>query len=295
MAESAEHLVHLVLRTHFHEMGSGLLAAAHAADEGDPVRAFADRGRAADWREELEDVERRKTGPFWFSRTAEETNADLATRVQNRGLPPPRVADPNGYDPDEWSWWWQRVALARPSTEVGGLWEDFGGGRFFETLAVPFDGGLPADGPVFVIRRLAWHRHVGLYYLLGDHSGRNTFGRPVRAFADRHEADAFRTQVERHDRAGENPFDYRPSGDDDPLASRTSLDHPLLHDWLLDCGATRVPSADATVEGWRSWWDRTIPKLSPLQRAKAWEAFDRVRLYDVVEVPFDHSQASGLS
>jgi hypothetical protein len=56
-----------------------------------------------------------------------------------------------------------------------------------------------------------------------------------------------------------------------------------------------VPRADATADGWRTWWDRTVPKLSPLQRAKAWEAFDRVRLYDVVEVPFDHSPASGLS
>jgi hypothetical protein len=292
---SAETQVYLVLRTHFEELGSSLRAAAHAADEGEPVRAFADRGRAEDWRAELEELERRKTGPFWFARATDETNADLAARAEHRGLRPPRAIDPHGYDPDEWSWWWQRVALSEPAEQVGGLWEDFGGGRFYETATVTLDGTPRPVGSLFVVRRLAWYRwtvmtpgrteEVG--FLLGrDHSGRTAFGRPVRAFADRHEADAFRTQAERRDRAGENPFDYRPS-DDDSISGRTSLDYPLLHDWLLDCGAVRVPDTSASESGWRAWWARTVPKLSPLQQAKAWEAFDRVRLYDVVEVDWD--------
>jgi hypothetical protein len=289
MATTEDALAHLVLRTHFEELGSGLLAAAHAADEGDPVRAFADRGRADDWREELEEVERRKTGPFWFARDAEATNAELAARAERRGLRPPPLPLPGGFDPDAWSWWWQRVAVNQPGDRVGGLWEDFGGGRFFETVAVPLDGHMPRDSePLFVVRRLDWTRNErsGRWYPRTDHSGRLVFGRPVRAFADRHEADAFRSQGERRDRAGQNPFAYWTAGDD-PLAGRTSLDYPLLHDWLLDCGAARVPDADAADAGWRAWWDRTVPALSPLQQAKAWEAFDRVRLYDVVEVPWE--------
>jgi hypothetical protein len=288
MTPPAATLVHLVLRTHFEELGSGLFAAAHGADEGDPVRAFAGRGRAEDWREELDDAERRKTGPFWFARETLSANAALTARAQDRGLMPPSLADPRGYDPVEWSWWWQRVALGGPSDQTGGLWEDFGGGRFYETVAVSLDGDPPRGGPLFVVRRLAWARDdsTGRRHRRTDHSGRTVFGRPVRAFANRHEADAFRTQVERRDRAGENPFDFGP-GDDNPLADRTSLEYPLLHDWLLDCGAVRVPRADATTEGWRAWWERTVAKLSPLQQAKAWEAFDRLRLYDVAEVPWD--------
>jgi hypothetical protein len=295
MASVPEQLVHLVLRTAYEELPSGLLAASHAADEGEPVRAFADRGRADDWREDLEEAERRKTEPFWFARYVPAANAELAAQARDRGLMPPSLSDPHGYDPAAWSWWWQRVVLTQPGEQAGGLWEDFGGGRFYELADVPLDGNSPGGGePLFVVRRLAWDYwrfdgprvEVASWHLSRDRTGRIVFGRSVRAFANRHEADAFRTQTERRDRAGKNPFDFD-TGDDDPLASRTSLDYPRLHDWLLDCGAARAPDPDATAAGWQAWWERTVPGLSPLQQAKAWEAFDRLRLYDVIDVPWD--------
>jgi hypothetical protein len=282
----AEHLVHLVLRTHYEELGSGLLAASHAADEGDPLCAFADRGHAEEWREQLEEAERRKTEPFWFARPTEPTNAILTAQARDRGLMPPSLVDPGGYDPDGWSWWWQRVVIEQP--ESGGLWEDFGGGRFYETAPVPLDGEMPRGDMLFVVRQISWARddRTGLYRRRSDFTGRIVFARPVRAFADRSEADAFRTQVERHDRVGQNPFDYV-TDNADPLVGRTSLDQALLHDWLLECGAARVPDRQATTDGWRAWWARTVRKLSPLHQAKAIEAFDGVPLYDVAEAPWD--------
>ncbi len=293
MASAPDQLVHLVLRTVYEELPSGLLAAPHAADEGEPVRAFADRGRAAAWREDLEDAERRKTEPFWFARSVPAANAELAAQARDRGLMPPSLSEPDGYDPAAWSWWWQRVVLSRSGDQAGGLWEDFGGGRFYELADVLLDGDPPRGGePLFVVRRLAWRNSFVASFrgsgwqLARDHTGRIVFGRPVRAFANRHEADAFRAQTERRERAGKNPFDYR-TGDDDPLGPRTSLDYSRLHDWLLDCGAAHVPRPDASAAGWRAWWDRTVPKLSPLQQTRAWEAFDRLCLYDVTDVPWD--------
>jgi hypothetical protein len=159
--------------------------------------------------------------------------------------------------------------------------------HWFAVATVNIDGNAPQSGEsLFIVRQLNWVRtRRGYWSRRRDHAGRFDFGRPVRAFADRHEADAFRTQAERRDRA-ENPFAFGPS-DGDPLAGRTSLAYPLLHDWLLDCGAADVPGPDATTWDWRDWWEGTEPDMSPLQRAKAWEAFDRVRLYDVAEVPWD--------
>jgi hypothetical protein len=207
---------------------------------------------------------------------------------------PPSLIDPGGYDPREWSWWWQRVALTGPNDRVGGLWEDFGGGRFYETAAVPLEGDYPRGESVNVVRHLAWvaDERTGLWYRRTDHSGRTDFGRPVRVFSNRHEADAFRSQTERQDRTGRNPFDHVRDDAGGPLAGRTSLVYPLLHDWLLDSGAVHIPNPDSTASGWQAWWERTVPKLSPLQQAKAWEAFDRVRLYDVVEVPWDDGRES---
>jgi hypothetical protein len=284
--------VFLVLRTIFEDLGSGLQAAPHAADEGDPVRAFADRGRAEAWREEMDELERRKGAPFWFARNTEAANAVLAAQARDRGLVPPSLAEPHGYDPATWSWWWQKVALGQPADEVGGLWDDFGGGRFFEVAAVPLEGDEPYGGEsLYIVRRITWVRddRAGLWHRRSDHSGRIVFGRPARAVADRNEAEACRARAERQDRTGHNPFDYVMPADDDPIVDRTSLDYPRLHDWLLDCGAPGVPRPTATVFGWRRWWVRTMPLLAPLQQAKAWEAFDRVRLYDVVDAPWDEA------
>jgi hypothetical protein len=90
----------------------------------------------------------------------------------------------------------------------------------------------------------------------------------------------------RQARTDQSPFQYW-TAEDDSLAGRTRLEYPLLHDWLMDCGAAHVPDRAAKAAGWQAWWARTIPKLSPLQQMKAWEAFDRVPLYDVVEVPWE--------
>ena len=63
---------------------------------------------------------------------------------------------------------------------------------------------------------------------------------------------------------------------------RASLEYPLLRDWLLDCGMPRVPKATAGDDTWLRWWKRHAPRLSALQRAKAWEAFDQGKIDDVI-------------
>lgn len=69
------------------------------------------------------------------------------------------------------------------------------------------------------------------------------------------------------------------------LAAVTTLPAFALRDWLLDAGV-RPPKSDSFARTrWAEWWDAAAAELSPDQRAKAWEALDRLRFYDVVPSP----------
>ena len=70
------------------------------------------------------------------------------------------------------------------------------------------------------------------------------------------------------------------------LPRLSSLDGPRLHDWLLDCGFPTPPAEDAGFRAWYDWWATAAPNLSLWQLTRAWEAFDRVALYEIVEVEF---------
>jgi len=289
MAVTQQPVVYLVLRNHW-EAVYDLYACVNEPGEGTPVAAFRDRDRAEAFREGLEHPERLKVDPLHYSREARRGPPGSAARGVLTGRTSlVTVSDGHGHDEEyEGGEYWHLRKHSLTLEEARALWEALGGGQFYEVVAVPREGDATAGAAVYVVRRLAWmwdgtqsslHRNR-------DFHGRLDFGRPERAFADRHEAEAVRTQLERRARAGQNPFTY--AGESrDPVAGRTSLDGELLRDWLQDCGARRLPKRGASEATWRRWWERTAPDLSPLQRAKVWEAFDRIRLYDVVEVELD--------
>jgi hypothetical protein len=101
-------------------------------------------------------------------------------------------------------------------------------------------------------------------------------GTPVKAFTDPDKAEAFRRAREDEKRAEASPFHQGSE-----LAHLTSLDLALLHDWLLDAGLDGVPLTEELAV-WRAWWREQRPRLTDLQRAKVWEALDKVRFYEVL-------------
>lgn len=125
---------------------------------------------------------------------------------------------------------------------------------------------------VFLVRRVAWVADEDVWRPVGD-----GVGRPRRAFAGRAAAEAYAARLRQSDALGRNPFAY-----DVPRPS--SFDRARLHDWLLDCGFPPLPPAAADLRVLHEWWHAHAAALADWQRARAWEAFDRVRLYDVVEV-----------
>jgi hypothetical protein len=294
MAAAQSPVIHLILRNHFDEE-SVTHFAYRVTDldtvQGVPVLAFRDRERAEAYREGLEDAERRKADPFTYGNRYDDLPGprEYATIARAAGLDPPLVFDPERGEHLAWVEWWRRVVDDLPFERVRALWHQFQGEYFFAITAVALEGDLPRDArAVFVVRQISWGQRQDepLWYPARDHTGRLVFGRPEGAFADRPEAEAFRARAERQARIGRNPFAHT-NGGADPVADRTGFGYPLLRDWLLDCGAGHVPDPDATAADWREWWDRAIPVLSPLQQAKAWEAFDRICLFDVVEVEMD--------
>jgi hypothetical protein len=289
MAAADPPVIHLVLRNHW-EAVVHTYACVNEPGEGVPVRAFRGREPAAAFCEEQEHLERLKVDPVSYSRGVHGAAPDGRTRDSAARDPVTvTIADAGGQEEViEGGDYWHTRKHALSLAEARELWESLGGGQFYEVMTVPLEGE-PADGaPVHVVRRVAWvWDGIGSsLHRTRDFHGRLDFGRPEWAFADRLEAEAFRVQAERRARIGQNPFAYA-AETRDPVSGRASLEYPLLRDWLLDCGAPRVPKPTATETTWRRWWERTVPHLSPLQQAKAWEAFDRIRFVDVVAVELE--------
>jgi hypothetical protein len=92
--------------------------------------------------------------------------------------------------------------------------------------------------------------------------------------ADAAEADCRRREAEA--RAAANPFAYGGPA----LHYQTSFDEGRLRDWLLDAGLEPPGKGGAA---WRAWWDRHSPSMTELQRARVWQALDKIRFFRVVE------------
>lgn len=108
---------------------------------------------------------------------------------------------------------------------------------------------------------------------------RNEAWQPIRAFTDVHKAEAYAERVDAEIRKTCNPFVYGSQ-----IRDWSSFDEPRLCDWLMDAGLD-LPKLKKgkkrTAEHWRQWWTEQAPAMTALQRAKVWEALDKVRFHKV--------------
>jgi len=102
---------------------------------------------------------------------------------------------------------------------------------------------------------------------------------PVKAFTDRAKAEEYCRMVEGRERAVKNPFEWGTE-----LKDWTTFDAPRFRDWLLDAGIEPPKKKNSKAADWQAWWEKGAPKLTDLQRAKVWEALNKVRYYEVVEL-----------
>jgi hypothetical protein len=135
----------------------------------------------------------------------------------------------------------------------------------------------------FLVQETNWSWWLAWQWEYGREAGRlakTACGTPVKLFTDREKAEAFRRKQEAAQRQKVNPFEYCAA-----LADCTSFPPNVLHDWLLDAGLT-PPTTDPKDElkSWKAWWKQSRKTLTAQQRAKVWEALDKFRFFEVVEL-----------
>jgi hypothetical protein len=135
----------------------------------------------------------------------------------------------------------------------------------------------------FVVERFNWRPYESLGYKPSAKEKRKkgSWARlpgteRVACFARREEAEDDCRRREEEARQGINPFACGGA-----LCYLSSFDAGRLNDWVLDAGLT--PPGDAG--DWREWWDKQSPKMTDLQKAKVWEALDKVRFFRVASAP----------
>jgi hypothetical protein len=143
-----------------------------------------------------------------------------------------------------------------------------------------------ADRVLYVVHRIGWvERYEGGYVKVARESRghpKRVQGRPVGAFTDREQAEAFRREQECLITAGKNPLDYADGGD---LFFMTTMDEDVFADVVQDLGLPRPQKIDEDWHDWDAWWAEHGPKMNAEQQAGVWRYLDRIQFFQIVEVP----------
>jgi hypothetical protein len=159
-------------------------------------------------------------------------------------------------------------------------------------LAPDAEVARTAPQKVFVVQELNW-RYIGRGdpYVLDE--GRP--GKPVKVFVDRDRADAFCRDLNRQKR-GVNPFRYQPEPTDGSyLDQYATKGEDALLAFVRSEGLTPpVRDSDPAKdyhglygEPWVLWWEGHRKGWDDGLVERLWDALDRVRFYEVVEVALE--------
>jgi len=152
--------------------------------------------------------------------------------------------------------------------------------------------GEQCSGTAYLVCQVDWEYN--------DEGGYGPRGEEARlAFRDRDRAEAHRLELERQSRKAwhdPNParftLDYDSCGDETYLSCSTSLDEETLAGRLAERGVPLPPPNSPGHRpryNWLSgdWWEEAQRQVPQADWPWLWDLFDRVRFYEVVEVPLD--------
>ncbi len=161
---------------------------------------------------------------------------------------------------------------------------------YFEVAEVPLEPGLKSESLYLVTR--ACIGNAG--YTINQMGANNGSRVPLKAFANRADADVYRAELERRAWRTVNPFHLVCAEsnwafaalfdvNDDRLPNGMSEQQIVLAVQKLGLNAPRLVDNDIS-DDWVSWWDAIAPLLSDEQFAEIWNIFSGFRLFEVVEV-----------
>ncbi len=184
--------------------------------------------------------------------------------------------------------------------ELNGEQLAFDEALYFEVLEVPLEPGsqTPATRPgsksesLYLVTRAC----IGDDGYTIDDDGANNGSRvPLKAFAHRDDAIAYRAELERRAWRTVNPFHLVTAelnwissslfdSYNDRLPNGMSEQQILLAVQKLGLNAPRQADSYDISGDWIGWWDATAPHLSDEQFAEIWNIFSGFRLFEVAEV-----------
>jgi hypothetical protein len=137
---------------------------------------------------------------------------------------------------------------------------------------------------VYVVSRRSVREEEGRWAQLCDEPNRASglSWVPLRAFADRDEAEACRRELERSTRVGLCPFALNAD-----VRNLTSLDGDPLRERLFELGLMPPLEGWYVDVDWIGWWREVAPGLTEEQLHGVWDLLDRARLHAVVALEME--------
>ena len=183
--------------------------------------------------------------------------------------------------------------------ELNGEQMAFNEAIYFEALEVPLEPGsqTPATRPGLKSESLYLVTRVCIGdagYTIDQNDANNGSRVPLKAFANRDDAIAYRVKLERRAWRTVNPFRLVRAesnwvfsllfdANDDRLPNGMSEEQILLAVQKLGLNAPRLVDNGDSGD-WVGWWDATAPLLSDEQFAEIWDIFSGFRLFEVADV-----------
>lgn len=154
---------------------------------------------------------------------------------------------------------------------------------------------------IYIIR---WRAEPYFKHQDGPRGYQQGRSRLLKSFVDRDRAKEYLSAVSHGDivlPCELNPFfSFKEQGeypDDDDykgLAGLTTFDEPIFEDWIRDLGLEPPAAKEINPYGepiffadWFAWWEEQSPTMTDYQRAKIWQALDKLDFFEIVETTLE--------
>ncbi len=130
----------------------------------------------------------------------------------------------------------------------------------------------------YVIQRVGWEYNDEYYSRSGEDES-------IKAFTDRTKAEQY--LLTKGATLAGSPLEHGFT-----LSAWSTLSEVQFNNLLQDLGIPPRGNGRRGLEGWYDWWERIAGELTGEQEDRLYQAFDKLRNYQIVEVDLDQETVS---